>query len=271
MRSGWIGYRWLGLGLAAALAVVTLTLWATGRLALYLNPSSDWFAVPMAVLLLAGAVLSFVLPLGAEADHGHDHGDGADAAHANEHEHADEHEHAHADAPVRSLAPGRVLAVTGGVAASVVVAGVLLWPPASLSADIAQTRSTGSAPLFAGADVVQLASHGDTSKFGVGDWASVFATATNPDAFEGDAVTLVGFVTPGSGGTFGLTRLVITHCVIDAQTARVPVTAALPARGLKTGQWVRVAGVVRTTSAGGLEVDARSVRPIAQPKDPYEY
>ena len=267
MRKTWIGYRWLGLGLAATLAVVTLTLWATGRLALYLNPSSDWFAVPMAVLLLAGAVLSFVLPLGSEADHGHDHGGGPDAAH--EHDHA--HDHDRGPAPARRPALGATLAVTGGVAATVVVAGVLLWPPASLSADIAQTRSTGSAPLFAGADIVQLASHGDTSKFGVGDWASVFATATNPDAFEGDAVTLIGFVTPGSGGTFGLTRLVITHCVIDAQTARVPVTAALPARGLKTGQWVRVAGVVRTTAAGGLEVDARSVRLIPQPKDPYEY
>jgi uncharacterized repeat protein (TIGR03943 family) len=252
LRRAWVGYRWLGTGLAALLAVATLTLWATGRLALYLNPSSDWLAVPMAVLLLVGAVLSFLLPLGAEADHGHDH----------DHD----HDHGHA-APRRA----RVLAVTGGVAASVVAAGVLLWPPASLSADIAQTRSTGSAPLFAGADVVQLASHGDTSTFGVGDWASVFATATNPDAFEGDAVTLIGFVTPGSGGTFGLTRLVITHCVIDAQTARVPVSATLPARGLKTGQWVRVSGVVRTTAAGGLEVDARSVRTIAQPKDPYEY
>ncbi|HKT56096.1 MAG TPA: TIGR03943 family protein [Microbacterium sp.] len=265
MRRAWVGYRWLGTGLAALLAVATLTLWATGRLALYLNPSSDWLAVPMAVLLLVGAVLSFLLPLGAEADHGHDHGD-QDAAHAHAHAHGHDHDHGH-DAPRRA----RVLAVTGGVAASVVAAGVLLWPPASLSADIAQTRSTGSAPLFAGADVVQLASHGDTSTFGVGDWASVFATATNPDAFEGDAVTLIGFVTPGSGGTFGLTRLVITHCVIDAQTARVPVSATLPTRGLKTGQWVRVSGVVRTTAAGGLEVDARSVRTIAQPKDPYEY
>jgi len=329
-------------GLAAVLAVVTLTLWATGRLALYLNPSSDWLAVPMAVLLLAGAVLSFVLPLGAEADHGHDHGE-PDAVHGQGAPDA-VHGHGVPDAAQGHLAPvrftrhdlqtespivtserseaepalphsahssrsarriadrdersgdpapahghpahkhpahkhpargrgalGPVLAVTGGVAASVVVAGVLLWPPASLSAEIAQTRSTGSAPLFAGADVVQLASRGDTATFGVGDWASVFATATNPDAFEGDAVTLIGFVTPGSGGTFGLTRLVITHCVIDAQTARVPVSAALPAGRLKTGQWVSVAGVVRTTPSGGLEVDARSVRSIPQPKDPYEY
>ncbi len=270
MRRSWIGYRWLGVGLASVLAIVTLTLWATGRLALYLNPSSDWLAVPMAMLLLVGAVLSFLLPLGAEAEHGHDHD------HGDTHESHGQHEHGHEShepAPRARRRPvlGTVLALTGGVAASAVVAGVLLWPPASLSADIAQTRSTGSAPLFAGADVVQLASHGDTSKFGVGDWASVFATATNPDSFEGDAVSLIGFVTPGSGGTFGLTRLVITHCVIDAQTAKVPISGTLAKSKFKTGQWVRVTGVVRTSTAGGLEVDARSVRPIPQPKEPYEY
>lgn len=266
------------------LAIVTLTLWVSGRLALYLNPSSDWLAVPMAVLLLVGAVLSFLLPLGSEAEHGHDHGhegagharEGADG-HAHDHSHEGAgHDHAReshgpGEQVRRRPAFGRIVALTGGVAASAVAAGVLLWPPASLSADIAQTRSTGSAPLFAGADVVQLASHGDTAKFGVGDWASVFATATNPDSFEGDAVSLVGFVTPGSKGTFGLTRLVITHCVIDAQTAKVPVSATLSGKRFKTGQWVSVTGVVRTSTAGGLQVDARAVRPIPQPKDPYEY
>ena len=73
--------RWLGVGLASCLAVITLGLFFTGRLALYVNPDSAWFAVGMAVLLLVGAVASFALPLGAEADHGHDHGDVESPAH----------------------------------------------------------------------------------------------------------------------------------------------------------------------------------------------
>ncbi len=44
-----------------------------------------------------------------------------------------------------------------------------------------------------------LAATGDTASFGVGDWASVFATATNPEAFDGDTVTLTGFVDAGGG------------------------------------------------------------------------
>jgi uncharacterized repeat protein (TIGR03943 family) len=249
--------RWLGVGLAACLAVVTVALWLTGRLALYVNPDSAWFVVGMSVLLLIGAVASFALPLGAEDDHGHDHG----------HDRDDAHEHDHADA--RAPRAAAVATVTGGVLASGVVVTMLVTPPASLSAELAMSRDVGAPPLFAGADVVTLASSGDTSDFGIGDWASVFATATNPDTFDGDPITLTGFVTPGEGGAFDLTRLVITHCVIDAQPASLPITVDADAPA--TGQWVTVSGTVRSTSAGGLEVRADDVRTIDEPADPYEY
>jgi uncharacterized repeat protein (TIGR03943 family) len=249
-RAEWIGTRWLGVGLAAVLAVVTISLAATGRLALYINPDSTWFAVSMAVVALVGAVASFALPLGAEADHGHDHGE-------------DDHGHDHAPHPAAVTAT-----VVGGVAASGVVVLTLVLPPASLSAELAMSRDVGAAPLFAGADVVTLAATGDTSSFGVGEWASVFATATDPDAFDGDPIELTGFVTPGEDGAFDLTRLVITHCVIDAQPASIPVAGQeIP----DTGQWVTVTGTVSSTSDGRLEIDAENVELVDEPEDPYEY
>jgi uncharacterized repeat protein (TIGR03943 family) len=235
------------------LAVVTLSLAITGRLGLYINPDSTWFAVSMAVLVLVGAVASFALPLGAEADHGHDHGDD------------DPHEHDHSRHPAAVVAT-----VTGGVVASGVAVLALVLPPASLSAELAMSRDVGATPLFGGADTIQLASTGDTGSFGVGEWATAFATATNPDAFDGDTVELTGFVTPGDGddGGFDLTRLVITHCVIDAQPASLPIAAAdVP----DTGQWVTITGTVRATSDGRLVVDATTVEPIPEPEDPYEY
>lgn len=282
MRSaGYVGTRWLGVGLASILAVITLGLAFTGRLGLYINPESSWFAVGMAVVVLIGAALSFTLPLGAEADHGHDHGNGApsergavrkegtgaaeygrDQAH-----HPDSAAHAHHDThPVALTA-----SVVGGVAASGVVLLTLVLPPASLSAELAMSRDVGAPPLFAGADAVTLAATGDTASFGVGEWATVFATATNPDAFDGDSVTLTGFVTPGAGasGGFDLTRLVITHCVIDAQPATIPIAA--PGSPLETGQWVTISGTVNSTADGRLEIDATSVEPITEPEDPYEY
>ncbi|MDN3497485.1 hypothetical protein QL996_16210 [Planococcus sp. APC 4015] len=295
--------RWLGVGLASILAVVTIGLWATGRLALYVNPDSAWFAVGMAVLVLVGAVASFTLPLGAEADHGHDHGDVpvaelrpsvaerrapvAEPVEASALRQAQGPRRAHvperAPGPSRAEEPGRAeghahhprrnvlglaATVAGGVAASGIVLLSLVLPPASLSAELAMSRDVGAPPLFAGADAVALATTGDTGSFGIGEWAAVFATATNPEAFDGDAVTLTGFVTPGDDG-FDLTRLVITHCVIDAQSASIPVTADTTAPA--TGEWVTVTGTVRATTDGRLSIDASTIEQIAEPGDPYEY
>ena len=272
------------MGLAACLAVTTIALWLTGRISLYINPDSAWFAIAMAVVALVGAIATFALPLGAEADHGHDHEHGHSAAPARarreafahaDHHHGDEpdgHDHdAHEHLAARPrLTPAGIAAFSGGLIASGAVVAVLLTPPAALSAELAVSRDVGAPPLFVGADVITLAASGDTSTFGIGDWSAVFAHATNPETFDGKPVTLTGFITPGQdGATFDLTRLVITHCVIDAQTARLPISAAGSAP--ETGQWVTVTGTVRSSGDGALQVHADQVAAIDQPTDPYEY
>ena len=275
------GARLLGVGLAAGLSAVTIALWMTGRLGLYINPESTWFAVSMAIIALVGCAVSFALPRGAEDDHGHDHGGDASTRSARSttggghdhgqggpstgsgagHEHHDDHDH--------GAAPGfwgAAATLTGGILATGVVAAIVLTPPATLSAELAMQRDTGTPPLFQGADTVALAATGDTADFGVGEWASVFATATNPEAFDGSEVTLTGFATPSNGG-FALTRLVITHCVIDAQPASVAIAST---DGVATGQWVTVTGTIRDDD-GRLAVHPSSVEKIDEPQDPYEY
>lgn len=258
-RARALGTRWLGVGLATLIAVVTLGLGVTGRLTLYISPESVWFACAAAVVTLAGAIWSCTLPLGEEVDHGHDHGDVADAA---------DDGHSAPRSPRRTLAV--VGAVTGGVVASGVVAAALVLPPASLSVELAMSRAGEQTALFAGADTVALGV-ADTSTFGVGDWASVFATATNTTAYDGAEVKLIGFVTPEESSDDGvnLTRLVITHCVIDAQTAALPV--AVDPGDYKTGQWVEVTGTVKADADGELRIDPTDVVAIDEPKDPYEY
>ncbi|WP_018187662.1 TIGR03943 family protein [Microbacterium sp. 77mftsu3.1] len=253
-------FRMLGVGAVASIAALTIALAVTGRLGLYINPESSWFAVSMAVLALVGSVLSFLLPLGAAEDHGHDHGDApaADADHDHDH-------HDHAPRTSRQLV-GTAATVAGGVLALGVATTMLVVPPATLSAELAASRNTGAPPLFQGSDTVALAITGDTASFGIGDWASVFATATDPEVFDGTEISLTGFAAPVEGG-FDLTRLIITHCVIDAQPASLPVTADdIP----DDGQWVTVTGTIRDVN-GQLQVAAASVKPIAEPKDPYEF
>jgi len=255
-----VWFRMLGVGAVASIAALTIALAVTGRLGLYINPESSWFAVSMAVLALVGSVLSFLLPLGAAEDHGHDHGDApaADADH-------DHYHHDHAPRTSRQLV-GTAATVAGGVLALGVATTMLVVPPATLSAELAASRNTGAPPLFQGSDTVALAITGDTASFGIGDWASVFATATDPEVFDGTEISLTGFVAPGEGG-FDLTRLIITHCVIDAQPASLPVAADdIP----DDGQWVTVTGTIRDVN-GQLQVAAASVKPIAEPKDPYEF
>lgn len=259
----------MGVGLAAALSAATLALWFTGQLGLYINPESTWFAVTMAAIGLVGCAVTFALPRGAEADHGHDHGHG----HGHDHGH-DGGAHAQDERDVAAHVHdersfwGTAATVTGGILAVGVVAAVVLTPPATLSAELAMQRDTGTPPLFQGADTVALAATGDTASFGVGEWASVFATATNPEAFDGEQVTLTGFVTPADDG-FALTRLIITHCVIDAQPASL-VVAASDGKDLDTGQWVTVTGTIRDQN-GRLVVQPATVDRVDQPKDPYEY
>ncbi|UJP09046.1 TIGR03943 family protein [Microbacterium sp. KUDC0406] len=245
--------RWLGVGLAAAIAVVTLGLAVSGRLTLYISPDTVWFASAAAVLMLIGAVWTCVLPLGAESDHGHDHG----------HDHADA-----GSAGRRTLS--RVGAWTAGILASAVVLAALVLPPASLSAEIAMQRAGESTVLFAGADDVDLGV-ADTTTFGVGDWANAFANATRPEDYDGATVTLTGFVTPSAGekGSLGLTRMVITHCVIDARPASVPVDEA--AGSYETGDWIEVTGTVKADADGALRIEPTDVKRIKEPKDPYEY
>ena len=251
------------MGLAAVISVVTLGLGVTGRLTLYISPESVWFACAGAVVTLAGAIWSFTLPLGEEGDHGHDHeplrpADAADDA---------PHDRQPAS-PRRTLAT--VGAVAGGVVATGVVAAALVLPPASLSVELAMSRAVEQSALFAGADTVTLGV-ADTSTFGVGDWSSVFATATNTTAYDGAPVTLTGFVTPGGSGDDGvnLTRLVITHCVIDAQTATLPVS--VDPSEYDTGQWVEITGTVRADADGALRIEPTDVVAIDEPEDPYEY
>ncbi|SJN17245.1 hypothetical protein FM104_01310 [Microbacterium esteraromaticum] len=245
--------RWLGVGLATVVAVVTLGLGVTGRLTLYISPETVWFACAAAVVVLVAAVWSCILPLGAEGDHSH----------------ASPSEETDAAASRRRIMQTAAV-VSGGVIASGVVLAGLILPPASLSAELAMSRAGETTALFAGADDVTIGV-ADTTTFGVGEWASAFATSTRPENYEGSAVTLTGFVTPADGDAVNLTRMVISHCVIDAQPASVQVGGDGLDGSYATGQWIEVSGTVRADADGTLRIEPSSVKKIAEPKDPYEY
>lgn len=241
--------RWLGVGLASILSVSTLVLAATGRLTLYIAPETVWFASAGAVVVLLGALWMLVLPLGVE-----------------EGQHAD-HDHEHSRGVFSAI--GTFIA---GTLASAFVILAFVAPPASLSVELAMSRATEDGALFVGADNIALGD-GDTSNYGVGDWASVFGTATRPEKYDGVTVSLVGFITPSADDPNGvrLTRMVITHCVIDAQPASVPVSIASWQSDYAVGDWIEIVGTIRVADNGSLWIEPSNIAVTEEPWSPYEF
>jgi putative membrane protein len=114
---------------------------------------------------------------------------------------------------------------------------LLIAPPAlgSFSASRAGTAlrgaQTSNLPPLPDGDPVHLS---------VLDYASR-AVFDHGDSLRGHHVTLSGFVLPGDGGTWYLTRMVITCCAADAQPIKVGLTGSVPA-GLAANDWIKVTG-----------------------------
>jgi len=303
---------YLGLGSVLAVSVCTLWLAAVGHLDLYINPRYDLFTVVLAIVAVPASVAGLVV---VARGHGHSHGDDEDGhgrTHEPDHEHGDgghphESDHEHGDsvqararmraqarghrAPARSRASARRATRTVlGAAAALVTVGItvamLVLPPTTLSARTAQQRSVDSPTLSNASgtqDVALLGSAGvDTSQYGVKDWAALVRQTTDTSALVGKPVELTGFVVPGRGDAFTLTRFVISCCAVDAQPVGLGVVTGdgSGAGGSgsdvpDSGQWVRVTGKLAANPDPSAEarivVRAAKVQDIEQPADPYEY
>ena len=116
---------------------------------------------------------------------------------------------------------------------------------------------------------------GDPVRLSVLDYASR-AVFDHGRSLVHRQVTLSGFLLPGEGGTWYLTRMVITCCAADAQPIKVGLTGALPA-GLKANDWWQVTGVyterVDKDPVNGEAIPyltAGSASPIPAPAQQYE-
>jgi len=293
---------YLGLGSVLAVSVCTLWLAAVGHLDLYINPRYDLFTVLLAIVAVPASVAGLVVVARGHGhthgddEHGHEHGDGHGT-----HEHADGHGE---DDGARSATTGtrprttarRATRTALGAAAALVTVGItvamLVLPPTTLSARTAQQRSVDT-PTLSNAtgtqDVALLGSAGvDTSQYGVKDWAALVRQTTDTSALVGKPVELTGFVVPGKGDAFTLTRFVISCCAVDAQPVGLGVVTGGDGSGgdgpgsdgsgadvPDSGQWVRVTGKLAAnpdpSADARIVVRAAKVQDVDQPADPYEY
>lgn len=149
-----------------------------------------------------------------------------------------------------------------------VLAILLVAPPALGSFSAA--RASGAVPEPVSSDFESLPP-GDPVDVPLYDYAGRAVWGAGR-TLEGRQVALTGFVTPGRGGGWFVTRMSLSCCAADANATKVEVRgAAAP----PTDAWVRVTGTWSPSepSPGGLEVPAlraQDVSPVPQPRNSYE-
>jgi uncharacterized repeat protein (TIGR03943 family) len=109
------------------------------------------------------------------------------------------------------------------------------------------------------------------------DWVRTLNVYPEPDAYTGQKVKLQGFVIhpPELPQKYLLlSRFVITCCAADAYPVGLPVKLTQNRQVYPPDTWLEVQGQMITENLGGkrqLAIQASSLKPISEPKNPYDY
>jgi uncharacterized repeat protein (TIGR03943 family) len=245
--------RWRGVVLVIAVLIATLTLVVQGGLVLYIHPRYIVFTIVMtAIALVLVAMGIFARPA-----------------------HSDEVEGRYRRGWSGALS-GIALAAAGVMAVAMVA-----LPPATLSSATAIQRTTTGLSVGAEAQNVGSVSSAQDSvfkSFTVVDWASLLRQTSDLSFYDGKPVHVTGFITPSPDdpdNMFYVSRFVVTCCAVDAQPAGVPVYFENWSASFKADDWIEATGEFRTNpssaSSQALALKPTTVKPVAQPREPYLY
>jgi uncharacterized repeat protein (TIGR03943 family) len=111
------------------------------------------------------------------------------------------------------------------------------------------------------------------------EWVRTLQVYPEPDAYAGQKVKIQGFSVHSPNlpeQYFLLTRFVITCCAADAYPVSLPIKLNQGTRNnYKVDQWFEVEGEIITETLGEgkrqVVVQSSGIRPIYEPKNPYDY
>ncbi len=109
------------------------------------------------------------------------------------------------------------------------------------------------------------------------DWVRTLAVYPEPDAYAGQKVKVQGFVVYPQNMPqeyLLLSRFVITCCAADAYPVSLPVKLTQSRDAYKPDTWLEIEGQMTTAELAGkrqLTIAAKSLKPIPEPKNPYDY
>jgi putative membrane protein len=246
MRFKWLNDYWLGIVLVMGVAVLSLWLGITGRLALYIHPRYIVFTMLMSLLAVVCVI---------------------------------------ADMAVRKRVPrlsGRTTigGVLVGLACLALCAVVLVLKPTSLTSLAAGQRGINTSAL----NVASKASASDLSspqidyaQFSLKEWASLLAQTTDSKLFVDKPAHISGFVSPtpdNNPNVFYLSRFVVTCCTVDARPIGVPIYKPGWQVNYKPDQWLDVQGKFMPNPENSTTptlLEPKNVNHISEPRNPYVY
>jgi uncharacterized repeat protein (TIGR03943 family) len=246
-------WLWLDVLAIAAWGILFLKYWATGKLNLLIHPNYLWLTIVAGVVLLALAGLKTKNLLAKRQKSSR-----INVAPAQQH--------------ITLLPPGwstMLLLVAA-------ILGLVISPKAFASDTAIQRGVTDSLTLTRTRPQAFRASTRSEDKSLI-DWIRTLSVYPEPDAYMGQKAKVQGFVIHSKElpeQYLLISRFVITCCAADVYPVSLPVKLTQDRSAYKPDTWLEVEGEMTTETLLGkrqLTIAAKSLKPIPEPKNPYEY
>ncbi len=240
---------WIDVLAIAAWGVLFLKYWATGKLYLLIHPNYMGLTVAAGIgLLVIAALRSFTLlkrRSGREV----------------------------ASAPHLTLFPP---GWSSALLLATAILGLLISPRAFAS-QTAVDRGVNDSLTLTRVKPQAFRGSTNTADKSIIDWVRTLAVYPEPDAYNGQPAKVQGFVIypPNMPDEYILiSRFVITCCAADVYPVSLPVKLTGSRSAYKPDTWLEVEGQMITETLANkrqLAIAAKSLKPIEEPKNPYDY
>jgi uncharacterized repeat protein (TIGR03943 family) len=243
---------WVDVLAIAAWGVLFLKYWVTGKLFLLIHPNYTGLTVVAGFALLAVAALrAFVLlrqrrrPIPS------------------------------AQSPTQHISlfpPGWASLLLLGTA----ILGLLITPRAFAS-ETAVDRGVADTLTVTRGKPQEFRTSSKSEERSLIEWIRTLTVYPEPDAYTGQKVKVTGFVIypPNLGDQYLLiSRFIITCCAADAYPVSLPVKLTASRSAYKPDSWLEIEGQMITETLADkrqLVIEAKSLKPIEEPKNPYDY
>jgi uncharacterized repeat protein (TIGR03943 family) len=243
---------WLDILAIAAWGILFLKYWATGKLYLLIHPNYFWLTVAAGITLIGVAIWRAMGLLRARRQP--KRGSSVQASH------------------VTLFPPG----LSSALLLITAILGFLISPRAFASQTAIDRGITDANTVTRVKPQAFRATVSSEEKTLV-DWIRTLTVYPEPDAYMGQPAKVQGFVVhPASlpSNYLLISRFVLTCCAADAYPISLPVKLAQSRDAYKPDSWQEISGQMITETLDGkrqLVIEAKTVRAIDEPKNPYDY